>query len=239
MRTRGGGYWYAYGYRGQRKIKRYLGTTRKVTLPSLEEVAAGCINEQPTSVERSSVAPAAAPLPGALLLPKLSPPRLPAGLVMRERLLTHLDQALTYAFTLLSASAGSGKTTLLASWVRRVSSAVAWLALDDRIMTPCVFGCTSSRPCAPSSPRSAQTRWRNEYHTLRRWLKRLPAEVLYSWPELTFMFVSTIVLSLPHGPETLSQVEEPLSQAERGFRASLNQAGLAAVLTLRAVLMCF
>lgn len=31
-RTRGEGYWYAYAYRGRHKKKRYLGTTRALTL---------------------------------------------------------------------------------------------------------------------------------------------------------------------------------------------------------------
>ncbi|WP_201383724.1 hypothetical protein [Ktedonobacter sp. SOSP1-85] len=70
-------------------------------------------------------------LPMALLLPKVSPPRLPATLVVRERLLAALDRALMVPLTLLSAPAGSGKTTLLRAWIARTSQSVAWLSLDE------------------------------------------------------------------------------------------------------------
>jgi LuxR family maltose regulon positive regulatory protein len=52
-----------------------------------------------------------------LLTTKLAHPRLPAALVLRERLLVQLDGALSKLLTLLSAAAGFGKTTLLSAWV--------------------------------------------------------------------------------------------------------------------------
>src|SRR5262249_14762307 len=55
-----------------------------------------------------------------LLATKLAPPRLPAALVVRERLLEQLDGALMHRLTLLSAAAGWGKTTLLTSWLQSV-----------------------------------------------------------------------------------------------------------------------
>ncbi|GHO68063.1 hypothetical protein KSC_069550 [Ktedonobacter sp. SOSP1-52] len=55
---------------------------------------------------------------------RLSPPRLPATLVVRERLLSALDTALSHPLTLLSASAGWGKTTLLSAWAHRHPQAV-------------------------------------------------------------------------------------------------------------------
>ncbi|GHO68019.1 hypothetical protein KSC_069110 [Ktedonobacter sp. SOSP1-52] len=54
-----------------------------------------------------------------MVMTRLSPPRLPATLVVRERLLSALDTALSYPLTLLSASAGWGKTTLLSAWAQR------------------------------------------------------------------------------------------------------------------------
>ncbi|GHO52205.1 hypothetical protein KSB_06800 [Ktedonobacter robiniae] len=78
-------------------------------------------------------------LPMALLLPKVSPPRLPATLVVRERLLAVLDRALMVPLTLLSAPAGSGKTTLLRAWVACTSQSVAWLSLDELDNNPTRF----------------------------------------------------------------------------------------------------
>jgi LuxR family maltose regulon positive regulatory protein len=52
-----------------------------------------------------------------LLVPKLQPPRLPADLVHRARLLARLDAGLHCALTVISAPAGFGKSTLVASWL--------------------------------------------------------------------------------------------------------------------------
>ncbi|MBO0780494.1 MAG: hypothetical protein J2P37_16855 [Ktedonobacteraceae bacterium] len=62
----------------------------------------------------------------------LSPPPLPSRLLVRDRLLTQLDEAQTYQLTLLSAAAGWGKSTLLSAWASHTSHPVAWLALDQR-----------------------------------------------------------------------------------------------------------
>lgn len=74
-----------------------------------------------------------------LLLPKLLPPRPLAALVARERLVSRLDQALTYRLTLLSASAGFGKTTLLSTWVAHCPYPVAWLSLEEHDNDPLHF----------------------------------------------------------------------------------------------------
>ncbi len=88
-----------------------------------------------------------------LLSTKLAPPRLPAALVVRERLLRDMDNALAHRLTVLSASAGWGKTTLLATWLSSrtegrglrtetqsaalsaqsssLSTQVAWVSLDE------------------------------------------------------------------------------------------------------------
>jgi LuxR family maltose regulon positive regulatory protein len=66
-----------------------------------------------------------------LLKTKLAPPRLPAALVVRERLLQNLDTALRHRLTLLSAAAGWGKTTLLSAWANRHAGQVGWVSLDE------------------------------------------------------------------------------------------------------------
>ena len=84
--------------------------------------------------------------------------------------------------------------------------------------------------------------WRNEYHTLHRWLARLPQEELRARPLLSFMDALAADLTSPgelasqRGPHTLEQANTPLQWAEQGYRAASNQAGLGAVLTLRAML---
>ena len=84
--------------------------------------------------------------------------------------------------------------------------------------------------------------WRNEYHTLHRWLARLPQEVLRARPLLSFMDALAADLTSPgeltsqRGSQTLEQAKTPLQWAEQGYRAAFNQAGLGAVLTLRAML---
>ncbi len=84
--------------------------------------------------------------------------------------------------------------------------------------------------------------WRNEYHTLRRWLVRLPQEMLRAHPLLSFMdaipeeMTSPGELTPQRGPQTLEQTKTPLQWAEQSYREAANQAGLGAVLTLRAML---
>jgi LuxR family maltose regulon positive regulatory protein len=131
-RSRGTRYWYAYQFSGQRTVKRYLGQTANVTLARLERVALELSSEQ-SPAPLASVQPQCELLAqphGAslhasrqaeqlvvLLSTKLACPRVPAALVVRERLLHQLDGTLSHRLTLLSAAAGWGKTTLLASWL--------------------------------------------------------------------------------------------------------------------------
>lgn len=77
--------------------------------------------------------------------------------------------------------------------------------------------------------------WRNEYHLLRRWLTRLPQEVLRARPNLCFMSVHAIIFTSPR-PTALDLVEEPLSMAEQGFQTANNQTGVGGVITARAIL---
>jgi LuxR family transcriptional regulator, maltose regulon positive regulatory protein len=76
------------------------------------------------------------PLPAGAVSPS-GPPRLPASLVTRRRLLTRLDRL--SALTIVEALPGTGKTTLIATWTRErevAGDAVAWIrassGLDDR-----------------------------------------------------------------------------------------------------------
>jgi ATP/maltotriose-dependent transcriptional regulator MalT len=135
-RTPGSRYWYAYHASSRRTVKRYFGKTANLTLAGLEEVAKAFTSG--SSPARETLAQPHVTVPHAsrpfeqrlVLLSKLAYPRLPAALVVRERLLSDLDAALAHRLTLLSASAGWGKTTLLSAWASRRPNEVAWLSLD-------------------------------------------------------------------------------------------------------------
>ncbi len=145
-RTRGARYWYAYHATEKRILKRYLGKTANLTLERLEQVAgelSGAHVPEPRAPHSTPPAsraqmPAAlsdaarqAEQPVLLLATKLATPRVPATLVVRERLLSDLDGALAHRLTLLSAAAGWGKTTLLSLWASTHPHQVAWLSLDE------------------------------------------------------------------------------------------------------------
>lgn len=130
-RPRGGHYWYAYHTTGKRVRKRYLGQTANVSFVRLEEAAQSLSRESAPPLSASSHTPSGIEQPILLLSTKLSAPRLPNGLVERERLLVELDRAFSKPLALLTASAGWGKTTLLATWASRHAKEVAWLALDE------------------------------------------------------------------------------------------------------------
>jgi LuxR family transcriptional regulator, maltose regulon positive regulatory protein len=126
-RSRGARYWYAYHSTGQRSLKRYLGRTANVTIACLEQAARELTGGQ-SPVPLAVQAPRAALTQphgasrkaeqwGVLLSTKLTHPRLPPALVVRERLLRDLDAALSGRLTLLSSAAGWGKTTLLSAWI--------------------------------------------------------------------------------------------------------------------------
>lgn len=144
---RGDAYWYAYrSIRGRTK-KRYLGRTVDLTFSRLEEVSARFAAEE-REVSRS--VPATPKLAATindeipfvftpLLETKLHPPRLPARLVERPRLLALLDDGQGQKLTLLHAPAGFGKTTLVLQWMAHLKdqasvkphlSPVAWFSLD-------------------------------------------------------------------------------------------------------------
>jgi LuxR family maltose regulon positive regulatory protein len=142
---RGGWYWKAYRtYQGM-LYRAYLGKREDLTLARLNEIALTLskrIHEQTkkTPVKASAISLTHHPgilderLP-PLLDTKLHPPRLPAGLVERTRLLARLDTCLEYKITMLVAPAGFGKSTLVNQWLAGHSTyltslAASWVSLD-------------------------------------------------------------------------------------------------------------
>ena len=80
-----------------------------------------------------------APVPIAVPPSRLGPPRLPADLVSRPRLLRRLDEW-AGMLCVVAAPAGFGKTTLLAEWATNARrGSVAWLSIDEAAATPSVF----------------------------------------------------------------------------------------------------
>lgn len=128
-------YWYASQTSGKRTRKRYLGQLANVTFARLEAIAAA-LNPR-VSEQASGSLESLAGMP--LLATNLVPPILRSDLVVRERLLTRLDAALTHRLTLLAASAGWGKTTLLSMWATRSRFPVAWLSLSEQENDPTRF----------------------------------------------------------------------------------------------------
>src|SRR5215831_15470683 len=69
--------------------------------------------------------------PAQLLAAKLAPPRLPAALVPRQRLLDRLEAGLARSISLVAAPAGFGKSTLVAEWLaNRDGAPAAWVSLE-------------------------------------------------------------------------------------------------------------
>jgi LuxR family transcriptional regulator, maltose regulon positive regulatory protein len=80
-----------------------------------------------------------ASLASAVPRSRLGPPRLPADLVSRPRLLRRLDEW-AGMLCVVAAPAGFGKTTLLAEWARNARRGrVAWLSIDEGEAEPTVF----------------------------------------------------------------------------------------------------
>lgn len=139
-RARGTGYWYAYRSSGRRTAKRYLGRASELTPQRLEDIAAS-LAQLPGEPQRDEPTAAARPERIAMLLPKLSAPRLSATLVQRPRLLEQLAAGDDRPLTLVVAPAGFGKTTLVADWLGQSELrnenadlnsqfGCAWLSLD-------------------------------------------------------------------------------------------------------------
>lgn len=154
---RGERYWYAYLRTGQKVRKKYLGKTADLTIARLEQIAhilqADTASGQPSgstqvwqpeqrhppsasqTVTTQTANTATLPAPQSdplmpLLSTRLLPPRPPARLIPRSRLLEHLKQGLSQRLILLCAPAGFGKTTLLAEFLAQQALPAAWLSLD-------------------------------------------------------------------------------------------------------------
>src|SRR6185295_11359792 len=71
------------------------------------------------------------PEPIELASTKFTPPRVPAAMVERPRLLSQLDRGAESAVTLVAAPAGAGKTALLSAWAGACDERfVAWFSLE-------------------------------------------------------------------------------------------------------------
>ena len=70
-------------------------------------------------------------MPRRLLHTKLCIPPGPVASVLRPRLISRLNAALSGKLTLISAPAGFGKTTLLVDWLAECGTPAGWLSLDD------------------------------------------------------------------------------------------------------------
>ncbi len=72
-------------------------------------------------------------MPAPILTTKLYLPLPRSGIVLRPRLIHHLNEGLSSGsrLTLISAPAGFGKTTLVGEWIASCGTSVAWLSLDE------------------------------------------------------------------------------------------------------------
>ena len=80
--------------------------------------------------------------PPLFLATKVFPPRLPAGLIDRPRLLSLAGKAEYKRLTVIKAPAGFGKTSLALTWLDGLNASgafVAWLSLDTEDDEPASF----------------------------------------------------------------------------------------------------
>lgn len=82
--------------------------------------------------------------------------------------------------------------------------------------------------------------WRNEYHTLRRWLARLPEELLRTHPNLSLVYAMALYFTSDRSAsQTRQSMQRPLQIAEQGLEGTSNQNKRGAALVLRAHLSFF
>jgi len=74
-----------------------------------------------------------------ILATKLYTPPPRPRVVLRPRLIEHLNEGLDRRLTLVSAPAGFGKTTLLSEWLSSCPQPSAWLSLDEGDNDPTRF----------------------------------------------------------------------------------------------------
>jgi LuxR family transcriptional regulator, maltose regulon positive regulatory protein len=81
---------------------------------------------------------------------------------------------------------------------------------------------------------------RNAYHTLCRWLERLPQDILQGRPVLSYWYaLSTMFTSLRRAPASWARIEPLLQWAEQGFAAQGEPEHLGEALELHAELAFF
>ncbi|GAA2252968.1 transcriptional regulator [Streptomyces ruber] len=94
-------------------------------------------DQQPFGPEASI--PSADPRGDPFLSTRFSLPARPDTFLRRQRLVTHLDRALSVPLTLINGPAGAGKTLLAADWAATLGRPVAWLTADGTDHAPGVF----------------------------------------------------------------------------------------------------
>jgi LuxR family maltose regulon positive regulatory protein len=86
----------------------------------------------------------------------------------------------------------------------------------------------------------APNSFRNEYHTLSRWLKQLPEEIVRTQPDLCLLSVLVLTFTTDRrSPDTWEQVEQLLQWAEQGFEATKQWEQLGEALQLHSELALF
>ncbi|MFD8201837.1 LuxR C-terminal-related transcriptional regulator [Streptomyces sp. NPDC059701] len=83
--------------------------------------------------------PYAGPPGDPFLRTRFAVPARPATFLRRQRLVEHLDRALTTPLTLVNGAAGAGKTLLTADWASGLREPVAWLTVEAGDRRPGVF----------------------------------------------------------------------------------------------------
>ena len=119
---------------------------------------------------------------------KLHPPDVGKDVLMRNRLLSVLDEHVyTHPLTLISAPAGAGKTTLLASWMQRSNADghVVWLRLDsedNELSTFLFIFLTALEQLSPRLCRHARTLLNNIPDPDQR-ISQIMGALLSDWQE--------------------------------------------------------
>jgi LuxR family transcriptional regulator, maltose regulon positive regulatory protein len=147
-------------------------------------------------------------------------PARPATFLRRERLVAHLDQALTTPLTMVCGPAGSGKTLLVAGWAAEREPSVAWFTGEAADQGPGIFWAYLLRalrvsgappPPAVGSPPDAT-------HVPRALLARLAAGLSARDRPVTLVLDE---YDQVRDPETAEQLEFVLHHAGGGLRLVL------------------
>ena len=87
---------------------------------------------------------------------------------------------------------------------------------------------------------AAPNSFRNEYHLMRSWLRRLPEKVLQTQPELSFLYaLATMITTDRRSSDTWTRSEQLIQWAEQGFEAKEQREQLGEALQLHADLAFF